>query len=301
MGFWTLSILNLYGQQTDTVDYSHFGLTFEIPEGWVGQENEFAYIMGHTTIPGAIMVIPHDQQYTVEGMLAEVNKGLDFGSGTYFEPFDDFTIEGEKLIYGTLTGTIENSPAMGYVSGLANPYGNGLTIMAISIRDVYQSDIFESVVKQVANSVVFSKPVNQQQSLSSISSNTSVDIADWNYQLGGTKLTYMDSYNSGGTSGGGYSMKTEIHLCKAGYFLFYDQNFMSTGSGSSSAYSAGNSNGDGNWKIINQSGVPYLILNFNSGEQSRYPLEWGEDYKLFLNGYRYFRTWEGDYAPDCRD
>lgn len=284
--------INLIGmasaQQTGKVEYKELGLSFNIPDGWVGQEAEGMYIMGHNSIPGMIFVIPHEQKLTTDQMIAESQQGLDFGGGSYLKPSATVSKLSNSTIGGPFNGVIDGSNAKAYVTGIANPYGYGLSVIAVTTPESY-NNTYQSLAMQVSNSVQFSKPV--------VSKESKGEMADWNYQLGGTKLTWMESYSSGGLDGGGYNMKTEIHLCKAGFFLFYDKNF--TSMGNVGGYSSGSSNGDGKWEIIKSGGVPYLILHFKDGKKNEYKLEWGEDSKLFLNGYRYYRTWDGENAPDC--
>lgn len=94
-------------------------------------------------------------------------------------------------------------------------------------------------------------------------------------------------------------MSTEIHLCPRNYFKYYDDNFMSAGGNNSTIVAAGRGRGNGSWEILIDQGIPLLVLTFHDKTTRTYELEWREDTKLYLDGYRYFRTWEGDYAPNC--
>lgn len=91
----------------------------------------------------------------------------------------------------------------------------------------------------------------------------------------------------------------KIHLCPAGYFLFYDQSLVSAGNATANAYSAGSERGHGNWEVAEEGRAYYLVLNFQDGTRKSFQLSWGEDRKLFLDGSRFYRTWEGEYAPSC--
>ncbi|MEO0340546.1 MAG: hypothetical protein AAF242_15215, partial [Bacteroidota bacterium] len=58
-------------------------------------------------------------------------------------------------------------------------------------------------------------------------------------------------------------------------------------------------NGSGEWKVVgNFQGQAVLQLNFYSGEVYEYTLSM-DDKKTLLNGKRYFRTWNGENAPNC--
>ncbi|MEE9373882.1 MAG: hypothetical protein V3V00_12600 [Saprospiraceae bacterium] len=55
---------------------------------------------------------------------------------------------------------------------------------------------------------------------------------------------------------------------------------MSSGTGDVTAYSAENKSGDGSWIVTNQSGMSYLLLQFNDGSERNFLLEWGEYKKV---------------------
>ena len=63
-------------QKTGRVDYPTLGISFTIPSGWVGQETETGFLMGHNSIPGMILMIPHDQKYDLQAMRAEAQAGI---------------------------------------------------------------------------------------------------------------------------------------------------------------------------------------------------------------------------------
>ena len=70
--------LTAVGKSTGTVTYKELGLQFTIPNGWVGQESEGGFIMGHETTPGMIMILLHDQQYSIEQMSPNGNYASTF-------------------------------------------------------------------------------------------------------------------------------------------------------------------------------------------------------------------------------
>ena len=282
-------------QTTGKVSYPSLGLEFQVPNEWGGQEGDGLFLMGHNTTPGIIFVIPHSEPLTIEAMKTESTNGIDFGGGTQFKPTEALANIGSSGMGGFFDGTFEYEPARAFIIGMHNPQGNGITIIAVTSSNAFVEDTYKKLAMDVYNSVQFSVVVAAQGNSNS-SGGASGSLADWKYQLGGTKLTYMESYSSGG---GGYNMKTEIHLCQAGFFKFYDENFMSVGGEGISVYQSGNKAGHGEWKIVEQGGAAVLILSFYDGNSKHFPLSWGEESKLYLNGYRYFRTWEGDNAPNC--
>lgn len=197
--------LPLAAQQDNRVDYPQLGLSFEVPAGWIGQEADGMYLMGHNSIPGMVFILPHDRPLTSAQIAAEARQGLDFGGGTVLQLSGSLEDLASGAVGGQFRGTFEFSPAAAYVAGLPNPHGNGLTVIAITSAAAFVPDTYRDLALQVAGSVRFREAAGP-----------SAD--DWKGQLSGTKLTWMESYYSGGDIGGGYNMKTEIHLCRPGIF-----------------------------------------------------------------------------------
>lgn len=288
---------NFYAQQSGKVEFPQIGLSFQVPQGWIGQEGDGLYFITHNSIPGMILIIPHTNPLSADEMIAESSAGLQFSEGTFLKPIGDLSKFNDHTIGGEFEGSFDYNPAKAFIIGMSNPKGNGITIISVTSSEAYKTSIYKGFALDVQSSVVFSEV--EAVANTGNGSAASGTLKDWNYQLGDTKLTYMESYYSGGENGGGYNMTEEIHLCKAGYFLYYDQNFVAVGGSYVSGYSGGNSQGHGNWQIADRAGSFVLVLSFNEGSVKEYSLAWGEEYKLLLNGYRYYRTWEDDYAPDC--
>ncbi|HMQ89233.1 MAG TPA: hypothetical protein PKB07_16660 [Flavilitoribacter sp.] len=290
--FLLLSGFASFGQVTGEIDYKYLGVSFTIPEGWMGQEAEMGYLMASNSVPGLILLLPHDQQYNLEQLKTQAQAGLNEGNGTYLQLSGPLADLGNGSIGGTFAGTLEQQPAKAYIIGMCNPYGKGLSIIAVTTSDQFNGN-YETYAKAVKNSVKFRKPEARE------------DIGEWKEWMKNVKLTYMESYNSispgvDGMTGGGYSLSKEIDLCGAGYFIYYGSSNISTGSDNSSAYSNSRDNGSGKWDIqTGPDGNPVLVLNFNTGETASYTLTYA-DKKLYLNGTRYFRTTDGEYAPNCK-
>lgn len=282
---------NLFGQATGRIDYKHLGLSFNIPNGWIGQEAQMGYLMASNTIPGIILLLPHDQPYTLEQIKAQAREGLSEGNGTYLALVGNLAELGNASVGGEFSGTLEGQAAKAYIIGMSNPHGLGLSIAAITTADQYNAQYAE-YAKAVKNSIQFRKPEAKE------------DIKEWKEWMKNVKLTYMESYSSispgaDGMTGGGYSFSKEIDLCGAGYFVYYGSSNISTGSDNSSAYNYSKDNGNGTWDIVvGADGSPVLLLKFNNGESASYTLSY-QDKKLYLNGTRYFRTTDGQYAPSC--
>lgn len=286
-------------QATGTVNYNNLGLSFTIPDGWVGQETQIGYLMGSNTVPGMVLLIPHDQPYTVSEIENQLKAGIQDMNGTNLQLTGDITAFGNGA-GGEFSGTMESQPVKAFIIGVQNPHGNGLSIVAVTTPEHFGAQ-YQSLAQEVMGDVVFSKVA---QNTASQNASKGESIEEWKAWMQNVKLTYMESYSSissgvSGMTGGGYSFSKEIDLCGEGYFKYYGNSSISIGSDVSSGLSGSSNRGNGTWDIRRSSnGHPELVLNFNNGNTTSYVLTY-EDTELYLDGTRYFRTFKGDYAPSC--
>ncbi len=278
-----------FAQQTGKVEYKHLGISFQIPDGWIGQEGDGVYLIASQTEPGLVLITTHEYK-TLEELKTQARIGIQEANGTSLALQSEIEQLSPTAIGAVYSGTVEWQPAKCYAIGLLNPQGSGLTILAMAQANQY-SDKFKNLAMQVKNSASFAKP------------ETGPIVDQWKQHLSGVKLTYMESYSSpsytdGGISGG-YNLKKEIDLCSQGYFLYSGRNNMSMGSDVSSAYSNSKQGGHGQWEVaVNVAGEPVLKLTFYNGEVWEYTLSLIDE-KVHLNGEKYFRTMSGEYAPNC--
>ena len=286
-------------QQTGQVDFPELGISFAVPSGWVGQVMEEAFLMGHQSKPGFILLTTHEAA-SIDEMKATAEAGLiDAANGIFLQPAGPLETIGNKGIGGLFSGNLGGQAAQAYLIGLINPHGSGVLIMSATSTELW-SDQYPDLALTVAQSVQFSAAETPKVSAQGGS------LPDWQNRLGNTRLTYMDSYssydysNADYTTGGGYSNEETIDLCKAGYFNFDSNHSMSvTGGPAASAYSNGNQQGAGTWTVrAEPNGNKVLVLTFYSGEVKEYVLSYPNN-EMHLNGYRYYHTWEGEYAPNC--
>ncbi|MGK7394417.1 MAG: hypothetical protein ACNS62_07580 [Candidatus Cyclobacteriaceae bacterium M3_2C_046] len=291
----TFSInLNLNAQNTGKVDYKYLGISFQIPDGWIGQEAGEGYLVGSNTVSGFAYIIPH-QEKSLEALKQQAQQGIQDNNGTALRLAGELKTSGSNAIAAEFSGTLEWQPVKAYLIGMVNPHGQGITIMAAASPADY-NQAHQDLAQQLAGSMSFYQPEQSQA------------VAEWRQTLNNAKLTYMDSYYSSGSSyggystGGGYSDKVEIHLCSQGFFKYVSSSSMSIDTGGAFGNSSGSNQGDGTWEVAgNAGGEAVLQLKFMNGEVHEYTLTY-ENKGTYLNGKRYYRTYasEGaDYAPDC--
>lgn len=280
------------------LSFPALGLSFTQPQGWVGQEGDGFYIFQHPQIPGFILLAPHESQ-TLTAMRQEAQQGIVEENGTQLMPASMIENYGQNGLCATYAGTLEWQPAQAYIIGLLSPHGGGVTIMAATTTEQFNGN-YANFAKQVASTVVFSKPQGAQGNAAQGNAGASSGgtLQEWKTFLSGVRLTYMDSYSSSTPGGGGYTSERIIDLCPEGFFNYRDSDVNSFGS-YGGAY--GSNKGGGRWEVVQQGANIVLILNFHSGEQYTYQVEYREE-KTFLNGYRYFRTTASspaEYRPQC--
>lgn len=287
--FALFSTIPAFAQETGTISDPILGISFKIPDGWVGQESGEYFVMGHNSVPGMIIMSMH--QNNLEQLKQEARNGIhDPESSISLTLASEIEQPQANAIAATLKGTVNWQAAKAYVIALENKFGTGISIAVITTADLFEQKHI-AVAKQIMNSVKFTKP------------KTDAIVKEWKDFLSNVRLTYMYSNFSGSYTDGGVSAYAEsnetIDLCSAGYFTHSSNSMVSAGNSGINAYSGNQGGGDGNWEItVGVGGVPYLVLNFNNGEVYEYKLTY-EDQKLHLNGTRYFRTTEGEYRPNC--
>jgi hypothetical protein len=281
--------LEVSAQITGHVNYQKIGIELDIPDGWYGQETENGLILGSQSIPGLVSISTHN--YTKQQLINQAKQGIYDQNGTSLQLAGQLMDIDENTVGGVFNGMLEYQNARAFIIGKSNPTGGlGVTILTATLTNMYTEE-HENVTMQISNSIKFTKI------------DRSSELKEWKDWLSNVRLTYMDSYYSsdytdGGVSGG-YSSEETIDLCAKGYFNFNSSSDVSVSGSGVSGLAYGSDAGAGNWDIqIGATGDFVLVLTFHSGEQNTYTLTF-EDQKLYLNGYRYFRTTEGEYAPRC--
>ena len=110
---------------------------------------------------------------------------------------------------------------------------------------------------------------------------------EWAEFLAGKKATQMDSYSSG--SAGGYSSRTDVHLCANGQFALSGNNSVSVDVGGAYGYTGGDSQGSGTWRIITEGQVAGIELRYANGGVEQYRLDY-QDGATYVNGDRWYIT-----------
>ncbi|HKJ93722.1 MAG TPA: hypothetical protein VJ957_11155 [Longimicrobiales bacterium] len=122
-------------------------------------------------------------------------------------------------------------------------------------------------------------------------------VQQWQRQLSGKRLTYMESYSSsGGGSYGGYSNRWDAYLCSDGTFYFQQNGMVSADAGGGTSGYAGGSDGSrGQWQLVERNGQVVLQYRMADGSAGADVLTY-RDGKTFLGQNRVFVTAENPYC-----
>ena len=292
----TSLFIGLGAQESGLKEFPSLGISFTIPNGWVGQENEMGYVMGSYSEPGILLAMTH-QTSDLAQLRSEASAGVADQQGTQLILASDIATFDSDGIEAHYTGTISYQPARAFAVSLINPKGPGITLIYMTSTEMFK-DAALDLVRSTARSFKFTKVKAQTVNNPGDPSNT-----NWNAKFQNARLTYMNSYYSSGGSyggystGGGYSDQEIIDLCGQGYFKFRSSSSMSVDTGGAFANSNSRGKGAGSWKIVNRN---ILELTFHNGEVKQYVLT-SQDGKTMLNGYRYYCTYGNvtDDGPDC--
>lgn len=305
MRCWTIALCLLtYSflpaqELTGTQPDHGIGFSFTIPPGWVGSGSTEGFIMGHMSIPGAILLAP------------KPHADLDALVRTYSEPTDDgdahFELIGQPRVLDDntvevmQTGSVQGTPMKVIAVARLNPYGgNTANLMALAPVESFSDELRSALMAALA-SVDYTKPSAVPASAGGSTDQT------WRDRLSGARLTYMESYSSPsrteGGIGGGYSIDRRIDLCPQGHYKSSSSSGHTMSGSDVSAYGQGGTTGDGTWSAVRiANGNTVLRLSPTTGPVREYVLTF-QDGKTYLDGTRWFRTTlasDGpEYAPDC--
>lgn len=291
------SAQELTGMQHDT----GMGFEFTIPEDWVGTRAESGYVIGHTTIPGAIL-LSADHHVDFDALVHAFSEPTSDGNSA-LEAVGPPEMIADSTVKVVQSGTIEGTPVKVIAIAKLHPRnGNTANLLALAPSEAFGMEL-EAALYKIQQSVQYvDAPARQEDA----ENDAAIDQA-WKERLSGTRLTYLESYSSPvpteGSIGGGYSIDRRIDLCPEGHYKTGSQSEHTFSGSDVSAYGSDQTSGFGTWRaMIMRDGTSTLQLRAHDGSAREYQLGF-EDGKTYLNGQRWYRTSlaaDGpEYAPDC--
>lgn len=277
------TVVPLSAQDTGTTELPHLGLSFDVPDGWMGQASGNAYVMGSIDGSGFVLMTGHSHQH-LDQLSGEMAEGTSDGRDTELRMEGELQPIGQNGLGAYFNGQLAGIPARAYIVGLINPYGRGISIVSVQRQEPGGPDC-SLTARAIASTVQFAP------------ARPGSEAVEWLRKLGVCRLSSFESYSSG--SSGGYNSETVIHLCDESAFSFQSSVLVGADAGLVSGSSGGTESGEGRWEIaINFEGRPVLRLFFSDKTEREYVLG-SEGDRLTLDGRPYIRS-TGAQGPECR-
>lgn len=259
------------------VDYPDLGVRFALPAGWSGREIDGGLLLGSTTLPGLLLVLPHEHR-DLAALRAEAVAGLGDNAATSLTLNGPLENIGNTALGGEFRGRFEGEPATAFVVGLINPHGAGLTVLAVT-QPAKFTPAHRAAAIELARSVSFyvqKAPAIQQE---------------WHGALANRRLArYASTYSSGGGGYSGFHSSVQLHLCAAGHFILGSRESGSFDTPGAFGSTRSGTTTHGQWQVVAQAdGSPWLQLRHADGSTENYRLEMRGG-STYLNGARYFRV-----------
>jgi hypothetical protein len=260
-----------------TVDYPDHGVRFTVPAGWTGREIDGGLLLGSTTVPGLLLVLPHEHR-DLAALRAEAAAGLGNGPATSLRLHGSLEDVGIAAVGGEFRGRFDGEPATAFAVGLINSHGVGLTVMAVTQPDEFTPQ-HRSIALALAHSIAFYPP--RPPAL----------LQKWRDALTNRRLArYHSTYSSGSGGYSGFQSSTQLHLCAAGHFAQGSRESGSFDAPGAFGSTRGGAVAHGRWQVIaHPDGSPWLQLTYRNGSEENYQLEMRGS-STYLNGARYFRA-----------
>lgn len=243
------------------------GLTLTLPIGWKGvlAPNGAAFVM-ESDVGGGYMFVTGDRMTEADAR-AQLSGPVDLGDGIVLTPSGEV----REISTGHLSGRFAVRGAPSELESIVDVRltADGLGVAFILLTPPSMADEHTESMRELALSL------GVQETTAQVAAGND----EWEPYLRGR---YLARYYT--TSG--YTESTEIWLCSDGTFYFNDQ-AGGFGGGASGAFQTLDR---GRWSASGAGAAGTLVLEWTSGERSRWSLEYDyEQDHLYMNGDRWLR------------
>ncbi|EON75372.1 hypothetical protein ADIS_4076 [Lunatimonas lonarensis] len=140
-------------QQVGRVTWEGYGISFHVPNGWIGHELPEGYVLIAENSPG-FMSLSLNSFDSPTQLKAEMVRGITEGDEVNLNPIGDI-LEIDSGVYGAhFAGTIESDSAIAYGLAILNAEGFGVNVLAAT-NVVSFGDILKEDAILLAKSLVF--------------------------------------------------------------------------------------------------------------------------------------------------
>lgn len=276
----------MYAQNApQQINLPEIGLSFTIPEGWTGEQQGEAILLGHHTIPGLIILFQNTAK-SAEELRALAVKGI-VDVELDLKAKGEFILQSAERVQGEYEGVLQGNKVKAFAIGLINGLGSGMNIVIVTSEDKFTEQHIDEASK-IATSVTFSEEKDAKETI------------QWKQWLVGRKLKYSYSNSNIDYMGGSTHMSdtTVIKLYEDGSFYFYSSSLNTFTSGSNQpldnnnpsggGYIGGQDQNNGTYTIYTDTKGSFLELHFKDDSYKLYELGTNREKQTTLNGTRYY-------------
>lgn len=116
-----------------------WGWKFTLPADWQSQKSTEGIYLGHNTIAGLIMVLPHNSE-NMQQLQQEMMKGIS-EEGNYLQLNGSLESLGNGILGGEYTGMMNGTQVQARGLGTLSPYGGGAFVIAVTTPEKYGSEL----------------------------------------------------------------------------------------------------------------------------------------------------------------
>jgi hypothetical protein len=251
-----------------------WGFKFRPPAGWEFSKNLNGAILGHDTVPGMILVFPH-QQTNLQAVAQQMEEGL-VEEAVYLMPSTQLEQKGSNMLAGECAGTWQGQHARGRSIGTLSPHGGGAYVLAITTPERYGKEI-AGAADAIAEGMHYFK----------------IDVSNLERIFVGRWAAYSGS--SGGATLRNYTFYPDATFSDDRE-TSYSSDYSGDGGGMPDSYvgGVGTSHGHARWKVGGGEREGQIIITFPDGSENvidyRVHVQRGETYwrEYWFNG-RLFR------------
>jgi hypothetical protein len=292
-GFLMISLSGTILAQ-EVLEYPTLGIKVTVPYGFGYEENEDGLILYSNQYPDTYFILAQHEYNHIDELKTIADEPYEEKSiSLKLTKSGDIELVDDNAIAAYFTGNVGNNKATAFILARLNPFGEGISIIGLTINQNLDKEILRTNVIELNKGVVLEEIT------------MSAEIIEWIEKLNNTRLEYRTSYSSNSYTSGsisGYSSSSEaIELCSDGYFNYSGSSNTSMSSGGLGVLGSSNSSkkGNGEWSIQeNDSKEPVLLLKYYNGSVEEYSMYYNKGY-LYLNDYKYTIGRGQEYGPSC--
>ena len=133
----------------ETIGNESWGFSFGVPEGWLYQHGPEGAVLGHNSIPGMIIVMPHMASHMGE-VSGEMQQGL-IEEDVQLYPAGGIQQIDTGIVSGDYQGLFNGQQVKATVIGTVSPDGGGAYIFAIALPQEYSSELGRAAMSIAKN------------------------------------------------------------------------------------------------------------------------------------------------------